>query len=477
MASSTAAPHAPATPTPVAPRVLAAILLGTVLNPINSSMIAVALVRIQDDFDVSVVSLSWLISSFYLVAAVGQSVLGRLADQFGPRRVQCTGFVLIAIAGVLGPLAPSFGWLIAARLLLAAGTSAGFPAGLALLRNASGGHTPPPSTLAAITIGGSSSAALGPVVGGALVALAGWQAIFFVNAIVGVVALPLSLRWLPRDPQHKGGVSLALVRRLVDLPGIAAFSAMLASVLAFVLSLAGTDKPLWWLAPVALVAGAALVVNDRRREDPFLDVRMLAGNRALLGVCIQYLLVNVVAFGVFFSVPLWLEAARGFSSGGAGLLVAPLAGVAVFSTPFAARLVARSGERPALLAGACAMVAGTLLLLTFSPSTPLWAIVPTTIVLGIPIGFNNLGLQSALYRASDPARTGAAAGIFQTSRFIGAVLATSLLGIVFANGVDSTRLHHLALILAGVSVVVLVASARTQAATSLRTRSISRPER
>jgi len=445
-------------------RVMAAILLGTVLNPINSSMIAVALVRIQDDFNVSVVSLSWLISSFYLVAAVGQSVLGRLADQFGPRRVQCAGFVLIVVAGVLGPLAPSFGWLIAARLLLAAGTSAGFPAGLALLRNASDGHAPPPSTLAAITIAGSSSAALGPVVGGALVALAGWQAIFFVNVVVGVVALPLSLRWLPHDPQHERGVSLATVRRLVDLPGIAAFAVMLASVLALLLSFVGTNEPLWWLAPVALAAGGLLVWNDRRREDPFLDVRMLAGNRALLAVCVQYLLVNVVGFGVFFSVPLWLEVVRGLSSGAAGAMVIPLAGVAVFATPFAARIVARSGERPALLAGACAMVAGTLLLLTFSADTPLWAIVPVTVVLGIPIGFNNLGLQSALYGASDPERTGAAAGLFQTCRFIGAVLATSLLGIVFADGVDSAGLHTFALLLAGVSAVVLATSLRQRPA-------------
>jgi MFS family permease len=265
-------------PPRVSRRVMAAILLGTVLNPINSSMIAIALVSIRDDFDVSVVSLSWLISSFYLVAAVGQSVLGRLVDQFGPRRLQCVGFVLIVVAGVLGPLAPSFGWLLAARLLLAVGTSAGFPAGLALLRDASGGRAPSPSTLAAITIGGSSSAALGPALGGVLVALAGWQAIFLVNVVVGLVALPLSLRWLPRDPQHAGGVSLALVRRLVDLPGIAAFTAMLASVLALLLSLA--SEPLWWLAPVALLGGVALVVNDRRREDPFLDVRMLTGNRA-----------------------------------------------------------------------------------------------------------------------------------------------------------------------------------------------------
>ena len=212
--------------------------------------------------------------------------------------------------------------------------------------------------------------------------------------------------------------------------------------------------------PVALAAGVALVLNDRRREDPFLDVRMLAGNRALLGVCVQYLLVNVVAFGVFFSVPLWLEAARGLSSGAAGAMVIPLAGVAVFATPFAAASWRARGERPALVAGACAMVAGTLLLLTFSAGTPLWAIVPVTVVLGVPIGFNNLGLQSALYGASDPERTGAAAGLFQTCRFIGAVLATSLLGIVFADGVDSAGLHTMALILASVSAVVLAASLR-----------------
>ena len=109
------------------------------------------------------------------------------------------------------------------------------------------------------------------------------------------------------------------------------------------------------------------------------------------------------------------------------------------------------------------MVAGTLLLLTFSADTPLWAVVPVTVVLGIPIGFNNLGLQSALYGASDPERTGAAAGLFQTCRFIGAVLSTSLLGIVFADGVDSAGLHEMALILAAVSVVVLAASLRSRA--------------
>jgi MFS family permease len=143
-----------------------------------------------------------------------------------------------------------------------------------------------------------------------------------------------------------------------------------------------------------------------------------------------------------------------------GLLMAPLAGVAVLATPLAARLVARRGVRPALLAGACAMVGGTLLLMTFGPTTPALAVLAVTFVLGIPIGFNNLGLQSALYAASAPERTGAAGGLFQTARFTGAVLATCLIGIVFADGVDSAGLHEIAAVLASVSAVVLVASMR-----------------
>lgn len=447
-----------ATPSQIGWRPLVAIVFGTVLSPVNSSIIAVALVSIRDDFNVGVIALSWLISSFYLVSAVGQSVLGRLADQLGPRRLQCAGYVLVVAGGILGPLAPTFGWLTAARLLIGLGTAAGFPAGLALLRNAAGGDAPPPSTLAAVTIAASSSAAVGPAVGGVLVALAGWPAIFYVNVAVGLAGLALSLRWLPRDPQHAAGIDLRLVRRVVDLPGIVAFSVALASVLALLLSLA--EQPLWWLAAPAAAGVVMLAVNDRRREDPFLDVRMLAANRPLLAVCVQYLLVNLVAFSVYLSLPLWLEAGRGLGTSLTGVMVAPLAAVAIFAAPLAARIVARHGVRPSLLAGSGAMVTGSLLLLTLTDDAPLWAILPVVLVLGIPIAFNNLGLQSALYAVSDPERTGAAAGIFQTSRFIGAVLATSLMGVVFADSVDERNLHQLALLLVTVAVTLVALSLR-----------------
>jgi predicted MFS family arabinose efflux permease len=442
-------------PARVPPRVLVAIVLGTLLNPLNSSMIAVAIVPIQDDFGVGVVAAAWLVSVYYLSGAVGQSVLGRLADQFGPRRLFCAGFVLVALAGGLAPLSPGFGWLIAARVAISLGASAAFPAGLAIMRDQAGGP-PPPSTLGAITIAGSVSAALGPVIGGGLVAAWDWEAIFVVNVAAALIGLVLALRWLPRDPQHPGGVDLALVRRLVDVPGIALFTAFVAGALALLLSL--PQEPLWWLAPVALAAAVALFRWERRRPEPFLDVRLLASNRALLGVYAQYAAVNLAFFGVFLAVPLWLERVRGFDAGKTGLLILPIAAIGVITTPLAARLVARRGTRPALVIGSVALTAGTLLLLVFGASTPLVVVMLVSAVLGIPNGFNNLGLQSALYAAAEPERTGAAAGLFQTFRYIGAVLSTSLIGIVFAGGVSTSGLHEIGIALAAVGAVALVAS-------------------
>lgn len=438
-------------------RVVGALVLGTLLNPLNSSMIAVALVQIQRDFNVDVVDASWLISSYYLTSAVAQAVAGRFADRLGARRVYCAGLWLVGIGGALAPLSPSFGWVVFFRVVLALGASACFPAALAILRHVADGE-PPPRTLAAVSIAGSTSAALGPVLGGGLVLLAGWEAIFVVNVLVLAVGLPLALRWLPRDTQRLRELETAALRRLADVPGIVLFSVMLASALALLLSL-GRD-PTWWLVPVAVVGALLFAWRELRHPEPIVDLRALVTERALVSVYLQYGAVNVAFYGVFFSVPLWLEDARAFTPGEAGLLMLPIAACGVLVTPLAARLVRRAGIRPALVVGSAALTAGTLLLTTIGDATPVVALALVGVVLGIPNGFNNLGLQSALYAAAPKERIGAAAGIFQTSRFVGAVLATSLIGLVFASGVDSAGLHQIALVLAIVSACALVAALR-----------------
>src|SRR5215469_12792349 len=105
-------------------RMVASVTLGTLLTPLNSSMVAVALVRLQHDFAVGVGTVTWLVTGFYLASAFAQPVTGRLADRLGPRRVFVAGLLLVAAVCAAAPLAPGFAWLVLVRVLQACGGSA-----------------------------------------------------------------------------------------------------------------------------------------------------------------------------------------------------------------------------------------------------------------------------------------------------------------------------------------------------------------
>src|SRR3982750_4324300 len=109
-------------------------ILGAILNPINSSMIAVALVPIAVAFHVLPADTAWLVSALYLATATGQPVVGRLVDRYGPRRLYLIGTSMVGVAGVLGLLAPDLRVLIASRVLLGLGTCAGYPAAMYLIQ-------------------------------------------------------------------------------------------------------------------------------------------------------------------------------------------------------------------------------------------------------------------------------------------------------------------------------------------------------
>src|SRR5260370_20908566 len=147
-------------------RVVFAIVLGTLLNPLISSLIAVALATLHHDVHVDLGASTWLISGFYLAGAVGQPLMGRLADLFGARRVFMTGLTVAFAVATAAPFSPSFGWLVAARVVQAFATSTAYPAGLGMIRAASGGGRIPAQALAAMSVAASVSAALGPTIGG-----------------------------------------------------------------------------------------------------------------------------------------------------------------------------------------------------------------------------------------------------------------------------------------------------------------------
>lgn len=429
-------------------RFISPLLLGTLLNPVNSAMIATALVPIGRDLRAGPASTAWLVAGLYLAAAVGQPTMGRVADMYGPRKVAVTGLVLVLAAGLAGTLAPGLGALVFARVLLGLGTSAAYPVAMTMIRaRAEAARIITPGTvLGLVAITGQVSATVGPALGGLLVGSLGWRWIFLVNVPVAALGVVLTLLWLPADDparRDRGGS--------LDLVGVVLFAGGLATLLLFLMRLRG--HPPYALLGVAAVLLAALVWWELRRAEPFLDVRMLAANRGLSATYARYALTWLVLYSVLYGFSQWLEDGRGLTPGTTGLLTLPMPIVGTLS----AALVSRRGlVRGPMVAGALAMVAGTLALLTLHASTPVVLLVVVTAALGLPQGLLPVANQAALYRQAPTEHTGAAAGLLRTSQYGGAILQSSLIGILYGEHADDAALHRLAPVLAVVGVLLLL---------------------
>ncbi|MFJ8894215.1 MFS transporter [Leifsonia sp. NPDC102414] len=420
---------------------VAALSVGTLLNPLNSSMIAVALVSLQHSFRVDIATVTWVITSFYLASAAGQPLMGRFADRFGPRRLFLFGMLVVVVACALTPFASSFFAVCAGRVALAVGTATAFPSAIAMLRSitagsaAAGSRTATPRLLGRIQIANTSGAAIGPVLGGVLVTFLGWQAIFWVNVPIAILAFAGVWLFAPRDPERVR----APLRQVVaesDIPGIVAFVTALATMLVFLLDL--RPQPLWWLLPVSIAAAALFVWRELRTAHPFLDLRLLAANRRLLMVYLCFAIFNIVYYSAFFGLPQFLQEHGGYSAGITGLLMFPLAAVTIVATPFAARAIERVGVRATLLWGASALIVGAGLLAVGAATTAPVVVLVLTAVLGVPYCVVSIAMNQALYAAARPQDAGVAAGIFQTARYVGAIVATTMLGLLFTGGTTAS---------------------------------------
>ena len=445
-------------------RLLTAIGSGTLLNPLNSSMIAVALIDIRHTFGISFATSSWLIASYYLTSAVGQPLLGRVGDIVGRRRVFLAGLVVVAVASSLAPFTRTFGTLLAARVVQALGTSALFPSGIGMVRATH--REGQARALGVLSVFASVSAGIGPTVGGYLVAWAGWPGIFTVNLPIVVLSAALAARALPPDPARPP--ARLTVRRL-DLPGVALFAVTGVAGLWWLMSL---GRQIQWPGLVVAVAAAAGLVHVERRVGrssppqpstpqvpvrPFLDLHALVAGRRLLAVYVAYAAVNIVFYAIFFGIPSYLQAVEAHSASTAGLIMLPLAALGIVATPVAARLVDRYGAGPVLAVGVLILTVGCAGLVAVQPAWPTAGLAVLLGLLGLANGATNLALQVAMYDAAPAQEVGAASGLFQTSRYVGTILASTLLSLVFGRGLDAARLHILGIVLTAVAASLLAA--------------------
>ncbi|TFJ94136.1 MFS transporter [Lentibacillus salicampi] len=432
--------------------------LGTLLNPLNSSMISVALTRLQEAFALTFADASWLISIFYLASAAGQPVMGKLSDMFGPKRLFMAGLLLVAGASVLAPFSPNFPFLLGCRALQAIGSSTLFPSGMSMVRS----HITKKQgrALAVLSIFSTTSAAFGPSIGGFLIAAWDWQSIFLINFPFIILSFLLALFVLPNTGQ--GTFEL----RRIDFIGILLFTSSIVGLILFILSLNETIH--WWALVLFVLGAAAFYGYEQKQADPFIDTKGLTKNRNALFVYIQFMSINLVYYCYFFGFPTYLQQVRHYSEQHTGLIMLTLAGFGVITAPIAGRLIDRYGSKPPLMIGASFLLGGTGLLLTYHEASPLVWLMMIMSVLGMSQGFNNISTQTALYENVRPEETGSASGLYQTSRYMGAILSSSLLGLTFNEHMDTAHLHLVAMICFVCCIVVLSLAVKLPARNKVR---------
>jgi len=425
----------PATPAAAAPRgVLASLSLSMLLSSLGTSIANVGLPTLAQAFGASFQQVQWVVLAYLLAITTAVVSVGRLGDLLGRRRLLLAGIALFTGASLLCALAPSLWLLIAARALQGLGAAVMMALTMALVADA----VPPARTGSAMGLLGTMSAvgtALGPTLGGGLLAAWGWPALFFVNLPLGAAALWLARRHLPADREGEGAQ-----RPRFDIAGTALLAATLA---AYALAMT-LGRGQWGTLNAALLAGAALgltlFIGAQLRADlhgaaSLVPLALFKGPALGAGFAMGALVTTVVMATLVVG-PFYLSGALGLAAPQVGLamscgpLVSALAGIP------AGRLVDRLGTQRTTLAGLIAMATGSaaLALLPAGFGVAGYVLPLAVVTAGYALfqAANNTAVMAAT--ALQPQQRGVVSGLLNLSRNLGLVTGASAMGAVFAWG-------------------------------------------
>ena len=443
-------------------KALTVTLVAGFMSLLDVSIVAVALPSIQRGLGTSPSAVQWVVSGYALTFGLALVPAGRLGDAMGRRKMFLVALAAFVLCSAAAGAAPATGVLVAARLAqgIAAGSLA--PQNSALIQQMFRGE----ERGRAFGFFGSTvglSTAVGPIAGGVILALAGeqegWRWVFFVNVPIGVVALVLAARLIPRAEPGP--------RQHVDVAGVGLLGAgVLALMLPLVLAEAGGLRTLWWLFPLGAAVLVAFVWWERRvvarGHEPLLDVGLLTGtpgyaSGALLGT------VYFIGFsGIWLVFALYLQSGLGYTPLQSGLAVTPFAFGAAASAVIGGRLIAKWG-RMLTVAGLALVVLGlavTAVIVWLAPPADVgWWMAPTLLIAGIGGGWVVAPNTTMTLRCVPVDVAGSAGGALQTGQRIGGAIGTAALpGVYYAllamNGRDFPTAAAVSLAAAVLSVVV-----------------------
>jgi EmrB/QacA subfamily drug resistance transporter len=437
--------------------VLTATCVSTLIVNANTSAVSILLPAISEDVGASTTTLQWAVTGYSLVGAAVIVTSGVLGDIAGRRKVFVAALVLFVASCVLIALSTGAAGVIAGRMIQGAAGSTLLACGLSLLSVASSGT----AQLRAVTLWGAASAvgaAVGPLVGGALVGSTGWQGLFWIDAVIAVLCIPLTLFTVAesRDPDRP---------RSIDLVG-----SLLIAVTLAPLVLGLSKGPEWgWTSlatlgclAISIAGGIGFVVVEGRVKVPLVDLKLLR-NKVLVGSTLVILIVAGAINGLMFVLSLFFQDpdGLGMSPLEAGMATLPAAVGLVLVTPFVSRLAVRMGARQVIGLGFIITTAGFFLLLFVSGSWSYGMFVLPLIAVAVGMGFSNGCASSAATAAVPENEVGAASGISNMARYVGCSVLVAATATIYGSAADTTgpgRTDTLADAVAGCALLLTIIS-------------------
>ena len=407
--------------------VLAICCASVVVVVMDISIVNVALPAIRRDLHASVSGLQWTVDAYTLVLAGFLMLAGSTADRVGRRRVFQVGLAAFGTGSLLCGLAPSIGWLIAARALQAVGGTMLNPVSMAIIANT---FPDPAERARAIGVFGSMSGlslALGPILGGVLVDAWGWRSIFWVNVPIVVAAIVCSALFVPESRAPRG-------RRFDPVGQILVIMVLSSVVYAIIESTdSGWTSPLiLGLLAVAVLGVLAILGYEPRRTDPLLELRLFRS--VPFSSAILMALFALCGFGAFlFVTTQYLQDVRGMSALTAGLCLLPVGVLVVVLSPRAGRLVGARGPRVPLVVSGAALALGGGVSLLLGPATPLPAVLGIYVLFGVFLGTVNPPITNAAVSGMPRSMAGVAASLASAGRQGGTTLGVAISGTIVGS--------------------------------------------
>jgi EmrB/QacA subfamily drug resistance transporter len=414
---------------------LLAAALGVMMVALDGTIVAVANPAIQANLGASLADIQWVTNAYLLALAVTLITIGKIGDRFGHKKVFLTGIVgfgiTSAVIGLSGDIAHSIGLMIAFRALQGVFGAMLQPTALALLRNT----FPIEKLNNAIGVWGAvlgASTAGGPIIGGLLVQHINWEACFYVNVPVGIIALIVGLLVLRETPSSPDA-------RSFDIPGIVLLTAFLFLLVWGLIKGPdygwGSGQTVGFFA-AAVVALAAFVVRESRTRAPLLPLKLFRSVPLSAGTALVLALMFAM-YGAMFFMTFFFENAHGLDPIATGVRLLPMTGMLIIGAPLAGAVITKIGPRLPMFAGMLLAAVALFGLSRLGIDSGLNDTILWFALLGLGLSPVMVGSTEVIVGNAPVELAGVAGGLQSTALQVGGTIGTSVLGAVMSAKVNS----------------------------------------